>query len=72
MFEAACSTRIQQFDDSDESEDEDTVNTWTSKEISFTSPMDQNRLHPLTRSLIHTLTLTLTLYTVVVVMMKMA
>jgi len=42
-FEAACESRIQQFDDSDgESEEEDT-STWTDKEVSFTSPMDRNR-----------------------------
>ena len=43
MFEAACHTRIQQFDDSEESEEEEDTSTWTDKEVSFTSRLDQHR-----------------------------
>lgn len=43
MFEAACQSRIKQFDDSDESDDEEETNPWTDKEISFSSNLDQHR-----------------------------
>ncbi|XP_064396518.1 serine/threonine-protein phosphatase 6 regulatory subunit 3-like isoform X2 [Halichondria panicea] len=43
MFDAACASRIQQFDDDDESDDEEEdTSTWTDKEVSLSSPMDHN------------------------------
>ena len=43
MFDAACASRIQQFDDDDDSEDEEDTSTWTDKEVSLSSPMEHNR-----------------------------
>lgn len=46
MFEAACSDRIQQFDDEDESEDEEDEydsGTWSNKDANLASPMEHRR-----------------------------
>ena len=41
IFDTACSERIQQFDDA-ESDDDDS-STWNDKEISFVSPVEQEK-----------------------------
>jgi len=46
LFEAACSDRIQQFDDEEESEEEEEVEDdvmWQDKDANLASPMDHHR-----------------------------
>ena len=43
IFDTACSERIQQFDDA-ESDDDDS-STWNDKEISFVSPVEQEKYY---------------------------
>ncbi len=47
LFEAACSDRIQQFDDEEESEEEDEAeeddSMWADKDANLASPMDHHR-----------------------------
>ena len=46
LFEAACSDRIQQFDDEEESEEEEEGEDdvmWPDKDANLASPMDHHR-----------------------------